>query len=314
MGDELLKEDDRILSPGMRQYFSVKDKYPDAIVMFRMGDFYETFYDDAKTASRELGITLTSRGKGEKKAPLAGIPYHAKDNYFFKLVKKGYKVAVVEQIEDPKLAKGLVKRALVQIITPGTVTNPDQLDEKSNNYIVSICPHGDNYGLCFVDVSTGEMLATQSANIDELFIELSKFNPAECVIPATLEVNKELIDKIKELRMFINNFDDSFFDYDYAKQRLNEHFNTLTLDGFGLKDKPIALSAAGALISYLKKTQFNSLKQINTLKTFSANKLMVLDNTTLRNLEVVQSISDNADSSTLLSVIDKTRTSMGSRK
>ena len=223
-------------------------------------------------------------------------------------------MAVVEQIEDPKLAKGLVKRALVQIITPGTVTNPDQLDEKSNNYIVSICPHGDNYGLCFVDVSTGEMLATQSANIDELFIELSKFNPAECVIPATLEVNKELIDKIKELRMFINNFDDSFFDYDYAKQRLNEHFNTLTLDGFGLKDKPIALSAAGALISYLKKTQFNSLKQINTLKTFSANKLMVLDNTTLRNLEVVQSISDNADSSTLLSVIDKTRTSMGSRK
>jgi DNA mismatch repair protein MutS len=313
MGDDNIKTDDRDLSPGMRQYFSIKDKHPDAVVMFRMGDFYETFYEDAKTASKELGITLTSRGKGERKAPLAGIPYHAKDNYFSKLVKKGYKVAVVEQVEDPKFAKGLVKRALVQIITPGTVINPDQLDEKSNNYLISIYPSEDCYGLSLVDISTGEMLTTQSKNIDELFIELSKFNPTECIIPITLELNKELINKIKNKKIFVSTFDDSFFNYDTANNIIKEHFNAATVDGFGLQDKPLAVSASGALLSYLRKTQLSSLDQINQIKTFSTNKFMIMDNTTLCNLEIIENIKDKTKKNTLLEVIDKTSTPMGSR-
>src|SRR3989338_3472378 len=185
------------LTPGMKQYQEVKRSNPDCLVMLRMGDFYEMFYEDAITASRALEITLTARGQGEKRAPLAGIPFHALEPYLAKLVKQGFKVAIVEQLEDPKLAKGLVKRGLVRIVTPGTVIESSMLNEKENNYVLSLTSFGNEFRVAFCDLSTGEFFTTTLDSESSLFSELSKYNPSECILPASLQVNSELIQKIR---------------------------------------------------------------------------------------------------------------------
>ncbi len=298
------------LTPAMQQYMHNKKLYPDCLIMFRMGDFYEMFYEDAEKAAKELEITLTARGKGESKAPLAGIPYHALEPYLAKLVKKGHKVAICEQVEDPKKAKGIVKREVVRIVTPGTLIDSVMLDERSNNYLASVYPYLDKFGIALVDISTGSFYCSELESEEKLMNELQRFNPSECLIPYSLNVNKDFVDK---LQCFVNSYDDRHFKLSNANQSLLEHFNTVSLEGFGLKINSLAINASGALLNYLKDTQKNSLDYINTIKPFFVNEFMTLDSSTQRNLELVQNIRDNSKRGSLLSVLDNTITPMGSR-
>jgi len=301
------------LTPGMRQYQNSKKDNPDCLIMLRMGDFYEMFYEDAVTASRELEITLTTRGKGEKKAPLAGVPYHSLENYLGKLVKKGYKVAIIEQLEDPKQAKGLVKRGLVRIVTPGTVIDSSMLNEKENNYILAITSSGENFALAFCDLSTGEFLTTSVNSINNLMSELIRLNPSECLIPESLRVNAELVSRIKNSGCFINTMEDYFFKSEKAKEILMQHFNLSSLDSIGLEEKKENISVSGALLKYLLDTQKNSLTHLKKISLKSSSNKMILDSSTLRNLELTANIKDGSNRGSLISVLDKTVTAMGAR-
>ncbi|MBW3019729.1 DNA mismatch repair protein MutS [Candidatus Woesearchaeota archaeon] len=300
------------LTPGMRQYMEVKDKHPDCIVLFRMGDFYETFFEDAKTVSRVLDITLTARGKGEKRAPLAGIPYHALDNYLAKLVKRGFKVCMVEQLEDPKLAKGLVKRGVTRIVTPGTVIEDNMLTQ-SNNFIMSLNKEDDSYGIAISDISTGEFITTEVKNLLKLFGEIEKYSPAEIIVPTSYE-QSDIVKDIKNRGYYVNSFDDRFYWIDKARKALLEHFKVENFDGYGINDKDAIITSSGALLSYLKETQFNALNHINKIRNYSVDEFMILDSSTQRNLELLKNIKDGTSRGSLFDVINKTITPMGSRK
>ncbi|MDI6738548.1 MAG: DNA mismatch repair protein MutS [Nanoarchaeota archaeon] len=300
------------LTPAMRQYAEFKQRHPDCVLLFRMGDFYETFYEDAVAVSKALEITLTSRGAGEKKAPLAGIPYHALEPYLAKLVRKGFKVAICEQMEDPKLAKGLVKRGIVRIVTPGTVMEDSLLDTKSNNYIMSLAVSNENYSAAFCDASTGEFFVTEG-NTNGLQNEIARFQPVECVIPFSLAVNSDLMQTLRKNGLFITKYDDRHYGKHSAMNYLTTHFRTQTMQGFGIDDNSEAISPAGALIRYLQETQMNALPHINKISTAKKEAFMQLDTATIRNLELIQNIRDSTSKATLLSVLDKTQTAMGSR-
>lgn len=291
------------LSPGMRQYMEVKQKHPDCIVLFRMGDFYEIFYSDAKTAAKELDITLTSRGKGEKKAPLAGIPYHSAQPYIAKLVKRGYKVCMVEQTEDPKKAKGLVKRDVVRIITPGTLIDEMMLPDKSNNYIAALNKEKDAIGLAIADISTGEffVLATTSEKIDN---ELNKYQPSEVIIPLSLE-KSDFAQKLKHY--CIHTYDDLHFFEKKAEKTLEGQCNIPFTQS---SEYSLLVSSAGALIAYLKETQLSDLSHITKLQVIQHKTYMFLDKTTIANLNILPT---SANDVSLLKTIDQTKTSMGSR-
>jgi DNA mismatch repair protein MutS len=296
-----MKEEDNNLSPGMRQYMHVKEKHPDCIVFFRMGDFYETFYQDAKTAARELEITLTSRGKGEKKAPLAGIPFHSVQPYIGKLISKGYKVCIVEQMEDPKYAKGLVKRDVVRIITPGTVIDETILNGKVNNYIMAINKEKESIAIAVCDVSTGEFSVTLSCE-EKLDNEMIKYSPSEVLLPLSLE-NSNFSKKIKGY--FVNFYDDLHFYEEKVNKVLLQHFGTMpSIDEF-LK------TSAGALMAYLLQTQKDDLKHINRITKVNTEDFMLIDKTTLQNLNIISNRKD--DNATLLKAIEYTKTSMGGR-
>ncbi|MDA3837000.1 MAG: DNA mismatch repair protein MutS [Nanoarchaeota archaeon] len=296
------------LTPGMKQYMDIKNKRPDCIILFRMGDFYETFFDDAVTISRELGITLTSRGKGDTQAPLAGIPYHAIDPYIAKLVKKGYKVGMVEQVEDPKKAVGLVKRELVRIITPGTVVESLILDHSANNYIMAFTKEEDYYGVSFCDISTGEFLVAKFTE-DQFFDEVKRINPAEIIYPTSID--EKITNRLKTEGFLLNSYEYRAFWPDWAKTILKEHFNVLNLEGFGIKSD-LEISCAGAVISYLKDTQKKTLEHIHKISEYNLSDFMHLDSSTVRNLELVKNVMEN-ESATLLSVLDRTLTPMGKR-
>jgi DNA mismatch repair protein MutS len=289
------------LTPGMRQYMNIKEQHPDCIVLFRMGDFYETFYQDAKTASKELDIVLTSRGKDEKKAPLAGIPYHSIQPYLAKLIKKGYKVCLVEQIEDPKKAKGLVKRDVVRIITPGTLFDDFMLQNNLNNYIIALNKEKDDIAISLCDVSTGEFSVLRTT-YDKLDNELNKYSPSEIILPLSLE-NSDFSKTLKNY--FVNYLDDLYFFQDKAIKELSSQFNSIP------NMHPFLLTSAGALISYLHQTQKDSLIHINKINVINTDDFMFIDKVTLHNLNIISNKRD--DASTLLSVIDSTKTSMGSR-
>ncbi len=307
------------LTPGMRQYQEVKCQHPDCLVMLRMGDFYEMFYADAVTAARELEITLTSRGVGEKKAPLAGVPFHALENYLGKLVKKGYKVALVEQLEDPKLAKGLVKRGLVRIVTPGTVMESSVLNERENNYIVALTPlpltayrrSHQGFSLAAADISTGEFFVTTSPSEHLLFSELARLQPSECIIPESLSVNEELLQKIRPMVGFLQRREDYFFSEKKAREILQNHFHFWNSSSSGLVSEHLCVS--GALLQYLLETQKNSLGHLSPPKIKSNQQHMILDAVTIRNLELLKNARDGSLRGTLLSVLDKTRTPLGAR-
>ena len=302
------------LTPAMRQYMQIKHKYKDCVVFFRMGDFYETFYEDAKTTAEALDIALTKRGmkKDGQSIPLAGIPYHALDMYLAKMIKKGHKVAIVEQMEDPKLAKGIVKRDVVRIVTPGTVIEENILSD-SNNYIASLSPGKSKYGLSFVDISTGEFIVTEATGLNDILIEIQKQNPSEVILPLTYETDEKTVKILKDAGIYVTYHSDVDFYEENAAASLQEHFNILSLDGFGLREKTRAVSSAGALLSYLYETQKNALRHITKIKPYSTKESMIMDITTVKNLELVRNLRDGSEKNTLLSVLNKTQTSMGYR-
>ncbi len=305
------------MTPAMRQYYEAKEKHKDALIFFRMGDFYESFGDDAKIIAKELEITLTSRGRDKEgeDMPLAGIPYHAVDSYLPRLIKKGYKVAICEQLEDPKNAKGIVKRGVVRVITPGTVIDSSLISDQSNNYLMSVSGEGMEFGLSFLDVSTGEFLTTQftdNQNYDKTTSEAARMKPVECILPAQLFENKKFTQRLKDLGIIINKFDADAFLTKIARERLLKHFGAVTLEGMGCENLVFAVSASGAALEYAQKTQMRDLNHIQAMRTYSENEFMVLDSITLRNLEIIQSIRGEGTGS-LLSVIDRTKTPMGGR-
>lgn len=304
------------MTPAMKQYYEAKEKHRDALIFFRMGDFYESFGEDAKVIAKELEITLTSRGRDKEgdDMPLAGIPYHAIDSYLPKLIKKGYKVAICEQLEDPKNAKGVVKRGVVRVITPGTVIDSSLISDQSNNYLMSISCEGMEFGISFLDVSTGEFLATQftdNQSFDKIISEAARMHPSECILAQTLYETKKLIERLKQLDIIINKFDEEAFDPKSAHARLLEHFGVMTLEGMGCEKLKLAVAASGAALLYAKTTQMRDLNHIQTMRTYSENEFMVLDSITLRNLEIIRGIRGEGGS--LLSVIDRTKTPIGGR-
>ncbi len=304
------------MTPAMRQYYEAKEKHKDALIFFRMGDFYESFGEDAKVIAKELEITLTSRGRDKEGGdmPLAGIPYHSVDSYLPKLIKKGYKVAICEQLEDPKDAKGVVKRGVVRVITPGTVIDPSLISDQSNNYLMSLSAEGTSFGVSFMDVSTGEFVTTQltdNPNYDRIISEASRMRPAECVMAPELIENKKLADRLKDLNIVLNRFDADAFDKKNAYETLTRHFGVMTLEGMGCEALPLAISSSGAALLYAKTTQMRDLAHIQSVRTYFENEFMVLDSITLRNLEIIQGV--RGDESSLLSILDSTRTPMGGR-
>ncbi|MCZ7361143.1 MAG: DNA mismatch repair protein MutS, partial [Candidatus Methanoperedens sp.] len=304
------------MTPAMRQYYEAKEKHKDALIFFRMGDFYESFGDDAKVIAKELEITLTSRGRDKEgeDMPLAGIPYHAVDSYLPRLIKKGYKVAICEQLEDPKNAKGVVKRGVVRVITPGTVMDSSLITDQSNNYLMAINGEGTEFGISFLDVSTGEFMTTQftdNQNYDRTIGEAARMRPAECILPPVLFENKKLSLRLKALNIVLNKFESEAFESRNAREALLKHFSVMTLEGMGCEALPLAISSSGAALLYAKTTQMRDLGHIQSIRTYFENEFMVLDSITLRNLEIVQGI--RGESTSLLKVIDATRTPMGKR-
>ncbi len=302
------------LTPAMKQYMSIKGKHKDTIVFFRMGDFYETFYEDAKITSQALDIALTKRGikNSEKAIPVAGIPYHSLDMYLSKMIKQGYKVAIVEQLEDPKLAKGVVKRDVIRIVTPGTIIEPNILGE-GNNFISSLFFEKESIGVAFVDISTSEFFLFEAKNKEEMLNVLMKYSPSEIVIPSSFENDRDLINLLKGRGFYLTFFSDVDFYKENAEDSLKKQFKVLSLEGFGLKEKDSLISSAGALISYLHNTQKNVLVHINTMSLQSNKDFLLMDITTIRNLELIKNIREDSEKGTLLSVLDKTHTSMGKR-
>jgi DNA mismatch repair protein MutS len=306
------------LTPAMKQFHQFKAQHPDAILFFRMGDFYETFYEDAQVCSAVLGITLTSRSKGENPIPLAGVPYHAVEGYLKKMLQAGYKVAVCEQVEDPKTAKGCVKRDVVRIVTPGTLTDEIMLDEKVDNFLCAISLGNAYADISWVDISTGHFFVQR---IGERFLldELLRLGPAECLLP---QMRGELFEaELKKLAKDISQLTNAviterpgwYFDTLGAKKRLLKHFNIATLEGFGFEDGDDAIRPAGAILEYLNETQKTALNHISTIKKVERKNHLQIDQTSLRSLEILRTIRTESKKNSLLESIDQTLTGMGGR-
>ena len=303
------------LTPMMKQYMQTKEEYKDCILFYRLGDFYEMFFDDALTASKELEITLTGKNCGlEERAPMCGIPYHAVDSYLNRLVSKGYKVAICEQVEDPKTAKGIVKREVIRVVTPGTNLDTQGLDETKNNYIMCIVYMADWYGLSVADVTTGEYLVTELDSQTKLMDELYKFMPSEIVCNEAFYMSGLDLDDLKNrLHMAIYSLEAWYFDDALCRETLQEHFKVASLEGIGLSDYECGMIASGALLKYLEETQKNSLSHMSRLTRYATGNYMVLDSATRRNLELVETLREKQKRGSLLWVLDKTKTAMGAR-
>ena len=303
------------LTPMMKQYMQTKEEYKDCILFYRLGDFYEMFFDDALTASKELEITLTGKNCGlEERAPMCGIPYHAVDSYLNRLVSKGYKVAICEQVEDPKTAKGIVKREVIRVVTPGTNLDTQGLDETKNNYIMCIVYMADRYGLSVADVTTGEYLVTELDSQTKLMDELYEFMPSEIVCNEAFYMSGLDLDDLKNrLHMAIYSLEAWYFDDTLCRETLQEHFKVASLEGIGLSDYECGMIASGALLKYLEETQKNSLSHMSRLTRYATGNYMVLDSATRRNLELVETLREKQKRGSLLWVLDKTKTAMGAR-
>jgi DNA mismatch repair protein MutS len=306
----------RSATPMMEQYFRIKEQYKDCILLYRIGDFYEMFGEDALVGSKALEITLTSRDKGKKeRIPLCGVPWHALDSYLPKLLGKGFKVAICEQMEDPKLAKGLVDRDVVRIVTPGTVLESTVLDSQSNSYLMAIAEDGGSYGLAFVDISTGEFTLTQVEGQDaevKVLAEFAQRSPKEVLHKEGFSARKLKEDfSLSGAAMTV--LDDMAFLKESSESLIRRHFKVQSLEGLGIADRSLAISSAGAVLRYLESTQKRSLDFLERPKFLSLADKLVLDQTTLRNLEVLRNVRDGTSENTLVSVIDRTRTPMGSR-
>ena len=303
------------LTPMMKQYMETKSQYQDCILFYRLGDFYEMFFDDALTASRELEITLTGKNCGqEERAPMCGVPYHAVEGYLNKLVSKGYKVAICEQMEDPKQAKGIVKREVVRIVTPGTNLDAQALDETKNNYIMCIVYIADRYGISVADISTGEYLVTELPDSSRLMDEISRFVPAEIICNEAFYMSGMDLDGLKDrFGVTIYSLESWYFDDSLCREKLLEHFHVSGFGGLGLEDYDCGIISAGALLQYLLETQKNSLSNLTHITPYVTGKYMLLDSATRRNLELCETLREKQKRGSLLWVLDKTKTAMGAR-
>ena len=297
------------VTPMMQQYLDIKERYPGMMLFFRLGDFYEMFFDDAVTASRELELTLTGKDCGlEERAPMCGVPYHAAETYINRLIEKGYKVAICEQLEDPALCKGLVKRDVIRVVTPGTVIEQSMLRERQNSYILSLCAEGRRAGVAFADVSTGEFF-TYEAETARLSDELARIAPREIIADEGAMALAEGLGA----QVPLSPYEKSAFKLGSAREALTRHFQVASLDVFGLQEMKLAARAAGALMRYLGDTQKNALEHITSLRIYRREQYMALDRTARRNLELTDSIRGGSRQGTLLGLLDKTATSMGGR-
>ena len=303
------------LSPMMAQYMETKKQYQDCILFYRLGDFYEMFFDDALTASRELEITLTGKECGlEERAPMCGVPYHAVDSYLSRLVQKGYKVAIAEQMEDPKQAKGLVKREVIRVVTPGTITSSQALDETKNNYLMAIVYLGDKMGVSVADITTGDFLVTEVGSERSLFDEINKFSPAEIIYNDSSAMSGISLDEMKDRYHFaVSAVDSHYFQDESCRKVLKEHFKVNGLEGLGLGDYDSGVIAAGAVLQYLYETQKTTMDHLTSIVPYSTGNYMVLDSSTRRNLELLETMREKQKRGSLLWVLDKTRTAMGAR-
>ncbi|SFG26402.1 DNA mismatch repair protein MutS [Lachnospiraceae bacterium C7] len=303
------------VTPMMQHYLKTKDEYKDCILFYRLGDFYEMFFDDAKVVSKELELTLTGKACGLKeRAPMCGIPFHAAEGYLNKLVENGHKVAICEQVEDPKQAKGIVKREVIRVVTPGTNIDMNALDESKNNYLMCIVYVENKYGVSTVDVTTGDYFVTEVDSERKLLDEINKFAPTEIICNESFYVSGVDIDDLKDrMNISVSALDNWYFGDDLATETLKEHFHVKQLDGLGLADYDSGVIAAGSLLKYLFETQKNSLSHILTIRPYSIGKYMIIDSSTRRNLELVETLREKQKRGSLLWVLDKTKTAMGAR-
>lgn len=303
------------LSPMMVQYVETKKQYKDCILFYRLGDFYEMFFEDALTVSRELEITLTGKECGlEERAPMCGVPYHALDNYLYRLVQKGYKVAIAEQMEDPKLTKGLVKREVIRVVTPGTITSATALDETKNNYLMGIVYLENRMGISVADITTGDFLVTEVSSDRTLFDEINKFSPSEIICNDAFCMSGIDLEDIRErYHLTVSTLEPHFFQEESCRKILREHFKVNSLEGLGLGDYDCGVTAAGAVLQYLYETQKNTLDHMTTISPYSTGEYMVLDSSTRRNLELLETMREKQKRGSLLWVLDKTHTAMGAR-
>ncbi|EOS41207.1 DNA mismatch repair protein MutS [Lachnospiraceae bacterium M18-1] len=303
------------LTPMMQKYIDTKEEYPGCILFYRLGDFYEMFFEDAVTVSRELELTLTGKSCGlEERAPMCGVPYHAVDGYLNRLVAKGYKVAICEQTEDPKQAKGLVRREVVRVVTPGTILDSQMMDESRNNYIMCIVYLADRYGVSVADVSTGDYFVTELPDGGKLKDEIFKFTPSEIICNESFYMSGMDLEDLKDrLKIALYALDTWYFDDALCRKNLLEHFQVKTLDGLGLGDLDCGVISAGALLQYLLETQKNNLAHMTHITRYTTGKFMMLDSSTRRNLELCETLREKQKRGSLLWVLDKTRTAMGAR-
>ena len=304
------------LTPMMQQYMETKNQYKDCILFYRLGDFYEMFFDDALCVTKELELTLTGKSCGlDERAPMCGVPFHSAESYINRLVERGYKVAICEQVEDPKSAKGLVKREVIRVVTPGTNSFTSSLDETRNNYLMGIVSIEGKFGISVVDVTTGEYLMTEVDSVYKLLDEINKFTPSEIICNDTFYISGvDMNDLSSRLGIVISPLDPSYFDKDSCQRALCRHFKVSTLEGLGFKEYAIGTIAAGSIMQYLEETQKCSLAHISHLLPYHTGKYMLLDRNTRRNLELVETLREKQKRGSLLWVLDKTKTAMGARK
>ena len=303
------------LTPMMQQYKKTKEEFKDCILFYRLGDFYEMFFDDAKIVSKELELTLTGKNCGlEERAPMCGVPFHAVEGYLSKLVSRGYKVAICEQVEDPAQAKGLVKREVIRVVTPGTNLNAQALDESRNNYIMSIVYVSDRFGISFADVTTGDYFVTEVDSVRKLLDEMYKFSPKEVICNEALVMSGVDMEDLKErLHLTMYALESWYFDDELCQRALLEHFRVSSLKGLGAADFGCGVIAAGALLRYLTETQKTSLSHMSKLQPYISGNFMVIDSSSRRNLELVETLREKQKRGSLLWVLDKTKTAMGAR-
>ncbi|HIV38264.1 MAG TPA: DNA mismatch repair protein MutS [Candidatus Blautia stercorigallinarum] len=299
----------------MQHYIKTKEEYEDCILFYRLGDFYEMFFGDAETVSKELELTLTGKDCGlAERAPMCGVPFHAADNYINRLVEKGYKVAICEQMEDPKKAKGIVKREVIRVVTPGTNLYTQALDETKNNYIMSVAYISNRFGIAFADVTTGAFMVTEVEKLRNLLDEIYKFSPAELICNEAFCMSGVDLEELRNrLHLSVSALDNWYFDDDLCQRTLKDHFHVGTLEGLGLKDYDCATIAAGALLTYLLETQKNSLDHMRKITPYITDKYMLIDSSTRRNLELTETMREKEKRGSLLWVLDKTKTAMGAR-
>ena len=303
------------LTPMMQQYMQIKEENKDCILFYRLGDFYEMFFDDALTASKELEITLTGKNCGlEERAPMCGVPYHAVDSYLNKLVEKGYKVGICEQVEDPSQAKGIVKREIVRIVTPGTNISQQSLDDEKNNYLMCIFANDGSYGISFVDVTTGDFRTTSMDSLAKVRDEIFKFEPAEIICNDAFLISGMDFDYLKDkMSIVISSIEPYHFDEEQAEERIKRQFKVGNLEGLGLLDHPMGVIATGALLGYLHETQKSSLDHLMHIEAYETSEFMIIDSSSRRNLELCETLRDKQKKGSLLWVLDKTKTAMGAR-